>query len=69
MAGRKADPNTRYRVYIHTDKQYKYAAVQESSIDEDGQKKYKVVHLGKVDENNVFYPNFRFKLLPVSERV
>ena len=68
MAGRKADPNSRYRVYLHVDKKYKYGAVQEPSTDINGRKKYKVVHLGKVDENNVFYPNFRFQLLPLSER-
>ena len=68
MAGRKTDPNSRYRVYLHTDKKYKYGAVQEPYIDKNGRKKYKVVHLGKVDENNVFYPNFRFQLLPLSER-
>ena len=68
MAGRKPNPITRYRVYMHIDKKYKYGAVQEPVVENDGRKKYKVVHLGKVDDNNVFHPNFRFKLLPLSER-
>lgn len=54
---RKVDPNTRYRVYIHTDRKYRYAAVQVKLTDESGKVRYKVHHLGTVDEGMVFKPN------------
>lgn len=67
MAGRREDPNTRYRVYIHTDKKYRYAAVQIKWVDESGKSRYKVHHIGTVDEALVFTPNPVFRLKPVEE--
>ena len=73
MPGRALDPNTQYRVYLHTvANKYVYASVQQpKSEKEDGSKrtKYKVVHLGRVDSDNVFVPNSWFRLLPVNERL
>ena len=71
MAGRKADPNTRYRVFIHTvaDK-YSYATVQQPYMPMGGTRlKYKPVHIGTIDKQSVFTPNTLFRLLPVSERL
>lgn len=69
MAGRKADPNTRYRVYTHKDRQYTYAAVQEPRDETQGGKgKYTTVHLGKVDENLRFIPNAKFRLIDPEEQ-
>lgn len=64
---RKEDPNTRYKVYIHTDRKYRYAAVQVKWIDESGKVRYKVHHLGTVDEGLVFKPNATFRLKTTDE--
>lgn len=69
MAGRKNDDNLMYKVYIHTQKKYKYAAVQISYIDnENGKRKYKIIHLGTLDSNLLFYPNLNFIRKPKEER-
>lgn len=69
MAGRRADPDTRYRVYKHKDKQYTYAAVQEPKKTlQDGKCKNTTVHLGNLDENLKFIPNYRFRLLDPDEQ-
>lgn len=70
MAGRKADPNTQYRVYLHKDKHYRYAAVQVPKRNEESHRlAYKIMHLGTVSEDLVFTPNAVFRMMPVSERV
>ncbi len=72
MAGRKADPNTRYRVYLHPNKKsnkntvetYFYAAVQEPRKDRKaGKAPNTTSHIGKVDKNLKFTPNPKFRLL------
>ena len=69
MAGRKANPDTRYRVYAHNDKKYTYAAVQKPKIlSENGKIKNTTVHIGKLDENLKFFPNARFRLLDSEEQ-
>ena len=69
MAGRKADPNTRYKVYIHKDKKYIYAAIQEPRKDPQTSKiKLTTVHLGKIDKNNTFIPNSTFRHISPDER-
>lgn len=69
MAGRKPDPNTRYRVYIHNDKKYKYAAVQMPYEDKVTNKiKYKVFHIGTIDNNYIFIPNLNFRHLDNEEK-
>ena len=69
MAGRKADPKTRYKVHIHKDKKYRYAAVQDTYTDpKTGKNKYKIMHLGTRSEEDVFIPNADFRLMPAEER-
>ena len=70
MAGRVADPNTQYRVYLHTvANKYIYATVQQPYMTEGSNRlKYKPFHLGRVNADMVFTPNSQFRLLPVSER-
>ena len=58
MAGRKADPNSKYRVYIHISNGYSYAAIQISTKDEkNGKFKNKILHLGSIDKDLFFNPN------------
>ncbi len=38
MAGRKADPMSPYRVFVHKDKKYKYAATQRPIENTQGKK-------------------------------
>ncbi|MBR1686811.1 MAG: transposase [Clostridia bacterium] len=70
MAGRVADPNTQYRVYLHkVANKYVYATVQQPYMPEGSNRlKYKPFHLGTVSADMVFTPNSEFRLLPVSER-
>ena len=71
MSGRAPDPNTPYRVYLHTvANKYVYATVQKPEKAEGtGRSKYKPFHLGTVSADMVFTPNANFRLLPVSERL
>ena len=71
MAGRKANPNTKYRVFIQkVANKYVYASVQRpSSVEGSTRLKYKPFHLGTISSDMVFTPNAEFRLLPVSERV
>ena len=69
---RKPDPNTRYKVYLQNDRKgkYRYASVQEPNPpDSKSKSKYKIVHLGTVDESMVFTPNPSFRLMDVDERI
>ena len=66
---RKTDPNTRYRVRIHKDRNYTYASVQETAISPKSGKKYpRTKNLGTLDANMVFTPNATFRMMPVEER-
>ena len=66
---RKTDPNTRYRVRIHKDRNYTYASVQETAISPKNGKKYpRTKNLGTLDANMVFTPNATFRMMPVEER-
>ena len=66
---RKTDPRTRYRVYIHNNKNYRYAAVQvPQKSEESNVSKYRVLHIGTVDKNLIFTPNASFMLMDISER-
>ena len=71
MAGRKADPNTRYRVFIQkVANKYVYASVQLPYLAEGSTRlKYKPFHLGTISSDMVFTPNAEYRLLPVSERL
>ena len=66
---RKIDSNTRYRVYIHSNKKYRYAAVQIQEKNKETNKlSRKIFHIGTIDENLVFTPNISFLLMDVKER-
>jgi hypothetical protein len=73
--GRKADPESQYRVYLHKNNGYRYASIQkpvetqksekknndkDEKEDKESKKKYKTIHLGTVDENNVFLSVLNF---------
>lgn len=69
MQGRKSNPETQYKVFIHNDKKYRYAAVQmRVKASKDGSFKNKMIHIGKIDENFLFIPNDNFKLLEELKR-
>ena len=68
--GRRADPNSQYRVKPHITKGYTYASTQSPTIDtETGKKKYRHIHWGTVDENLVFVPGAAFYLATPEERI
>ena len=69
MAGRKSDPLSPYKVFLHKDKQYRYAATQ-SKINKASSKKtrYRITHWGTVSDDFVFTPNAKYRLTDVEER-
>lgn len=73
MAGRKPDPMSPYRVYMHTlNGKYAYAAIQVRTEKDGNQTKPKIIHLGRLENVNgkiVFKPNSEYKLMPVTERL
>lgn len=71
MAGRKADPNSRYRVFLQrVAGKYVYASVQQPySTEGSSRLKYKPFHIGTISSDNIFTPNAEFRLLPVNERI
>jgi hypothetical protein len=67
--GRRANPETQYRVRKHVNGGYVYASTQPPYIDPGtGKKKYRHVHWGTVDENNKFIPSTPFFLATPEER-
>ena len=70
MAGRKANPMSPYKVFLHKDKKYRYAATQRKNETTSGKKsKYTITHWGTVSENLVFSPNATYRLTDVKERM
>ena len=66
---RHENPDTRYRVRKHVNGGYIYASTQPPCIDPDsGEKKYRHVHWGTVDENNKFTPGSPFFMASPEER-
>jgi transposase len=67
--GRPADPQAQYRVGAHVTKGYTYASTQPSYVDpEDGVKKKRHVHWGKLDAGLKFIPGNAFWLASPDER-
>ena len=67
--GRHADPEAQYRIKAHITHGYRYASTQPRYIDPStGEKKYRHVHWGTVDENLVFTPGAVFYLASPEER-
>jgi hypothetical protein len=66
---RPVDPDAQYRVKLHINNGYTYASTQPPYIDPDtGKKKYRHIHWGTVDENNMFTPGSPFFLATPEER-
>ena len=68
MAGRKPDTNLKYKVVIHKQGKYRYAATQEYIKNKKGKYIHKYHIWGTVDKNLVFSPNEKFRLISVTER-
>jgi hypothetical protein len=68
--GRRANPDTQYRVRKHVNGGYTYASTQPPYIDQEtGKKRYRHVHWGTVDENDKFIPGSKFYLASPEERI
>ena len=66
---RKKNPDIEYKICIHNNRGYTYAASIENTISEKTKKKYKrYIHWGVVDRELVFYPNLLFLSLPKETR-
>ena len=66
---RRPDPDAPYRITIHADKGYRYASTQPATVDPDtGQRKYRRIHWGTVDDNNRFIPGRAYLFASIEER-
>jgi hypothetical protein len=66
---RPVDPQSQYRVKLHSYNGYTYASTQPSYLDpETGKKKYRYIHWGAVDEKLKFTPGNSFWLASPEER-
>ena len=67
--GRHADTTAQYRVSIHANGGYRYASTQPAVVDsETGEKRYRRVHWGTVDENLKFIPGKQYIIASPEER-
>ena len=57
-----------YKVSIHKNGGYMYAATHPYTIDENGKRKYVYRHWGIVDENKKFIPGKRYVFASLEER-
>ena len=57
-----------YKVSIHKNGGYMYAATHPYTVDENGNRKYVYCHWGVVDENNKFIPGKRYLFASLEER-
>ena len=67
MAGRKADPDSIYRMRSHTANNYLYAATV-ATVYENGKRIRKYTHWGSLSRELVFTPNILFTTSPKSTR-
>ena len=66
---RPVDPDAQYRVKKHVANGYAYASTQPPYIDGNtGEKKYRHIHWGRIDENQKFIPGAPFFLASPEER-
>ena len=66
---RPIDENAQFKVKPHVTKGYTYASTQPPYIDpETGKKKYRYVHWGTINDDQVFIPGSRFYLATPEER-
>ena len=67
MAGRKIDPNSKYKIIEHISNKYCYAATVNTV--QRGDKSYRqCLHWGTLDNNNKFKQNLNFSLLPLENK-
>lgn len=67
--GRTSNPSAQYRVSIHLNGGYKYASTQPARIDpETGDKSYRRVHWGTLDDNLRFIPGKQYIVASPEER-
>ncbi|MGM9751471.1 MAG: hypothetical protein ACI3YY_03800 [Candidatus Cryptobacteroides sp.] len=57
-----------YKVSIHKNGGYMYAATHPYTVDENGNRKYVHCHWGVVDENKKFIPSIAFKAMSGSAK-
>ncbi len=60
MDGRKLDTNLKYKVVIHKQGKYRYAATQEYIKNKKGKYIHKYHIWGTIDKNLVFFPNEKY---------
>lgn len=66
---RPIDPEARYRVRAHNTNGYTYASTQPAIVDPlTGERTYRRMHWGSVDESKKFHPNVKFLNLPPLEQ-
>jgi len=65
--GRPANPDSAYTMCIHKNGKYRYASTQRAYL-ENGTKKFRHYHWGKLDDKNVFHPNHLFVYLSKEEK-
>ena len=68
MAGRKADPDSPYRMHKHTANHYQYAATIKTVYNDDGKRSRKYTHWGSLSRDLVFTPNLKFRMSSRSDR-
>ena len=66
--GRPASAETAYKIIIHTNGSYRYAATKTFTTDESGKKTYKYKHWGTLDDNNKFHPGASYYYASPEER-
>lgn len=65
---RPTKANSIYKVSIHRNGAYRYAATHPYTLDSEGHRKYTHCHWGTVDEELRFFPGKRFLLASLAER-
>lgn len=65
---RPKNPNHKYMMKLHRQKQYCYVITDNPEITKDGKHRTNISIWGKLSEDNVFIPNTRFKLLSQNEK-
>ncbi len=68
MRGRTADPNSPYKMLVHTANGYTYAATVVTAKNAEGKNYRKYQHYGTIDQNFVFKPFAEFLFLPGEEK-
>ena len=66
--GRPANADTAYKIIVHANGKYRYAATKQYTLGADGKKTYSYKHWGTVDDKKVFHPGQNFFLAPPAER-